>query len=299
MTTTERVKPGAPAAEDELVTVFGGGWLDAPADDVVTVDAGGALDDEVWFYSEDQPRDEHGRWTSDGGGGDSAGEWREEKGGYVFYKKDGTPETGTVRTAGQRDASIALRQKAMEMEPVVTKVLQDVAARSGAELDRFEFRLKTNDSIARKAGNYAKELKISEKEVVEQNKVQDYLRYTLVEPSVDDYIGTVQSVSDDLKEAGISLVVDNFWVPGDAYNGINAQGTDAQGRTFEVQFHTRDSLRIAEENHPDYEYVRVMTNPKEERRARFERMRAKADAQPFPKDSLAIGRPRLKEFKEE
>lgn len=56
------------------------------------------------------------------------------------------------------------------------------------------------------------------------------------------------------------LQPENNWYTGGAYKGINVNLTSAD-LTFELQFHTRESLQAVRDNHALYEEWRRERNP--------------------------------------
>jgi hypothetical protein len=161
-----------------------------------------------------------------------------------------------------------------EIEPSVTRDLEDVASRREARLVDPDTRFKTRDSITRKmeqARSYNPD--ISEKRL--KRRVFDALRYTMV-CRREDYSETVKDVLADLRKGGYEFEekdIRNYWPEHQLYKGINTTlrlkgGIDV----FELQFHTEESWRAKKEAHPLYEESRLQTTSPERREELERRM---------------------------
>lgn len=150
-------------------------------------------------------------------------------------------------------------ETAQANEPKVTGALKTIAKEHGGEMAGLDFRLKTQESLARKIGNDAREKGISIGDAAGQ--ISDALRYTAVFP-FDTYTAGVKSMLADLETSGLKVErVKNFW-DGNSYEGINAKLRTKDGMAVELQFHTAQTLDIKEKkSHAIYELMRVTTDP--------------------------------------
>lgn len=142
---------------------------------------------------------------------------------------------------------------ARAQEKTITPALQDIAATLGGELSGLNNRTKSRDSLMRKIESDAAWYGITPDKV----PTHDVLRYTFVGDHrlKSQYAQTVEK----MKAAGwdVSFVNDTFPAPKGtvSYRGINARFTK-DGFTFEMQFHTKESLAVKALNHRDYKFER-------------------------------------------
>ncbi|QTK47537.1 XopAD/skwp family type III secretion system effector [Xanthomonas euvesicatoria] len=89
-------------------------------------------------------------------------------------------------------------------------------------------------------------------------RVGDALRYALELPS-EGFVIKVLAAQDALRRQGITCVkLKNYFTSGDGtYRGINASFTDAEGYTFEVQFHTAESFNAKAQTHLPYKRMQL------------------------------------------
>ncbi len=89
-------------------------------------------------------------------------------------------------------------------------------------------------------------------------RVGDALRYALELPS-EGFVAKVQAAQDALRRHGMTCVkLQNYFTSGDGtYRGINASFTDAEGYTFEVQFHTAESFNAKAQTHLPYKRMQL------------------------------------------
>ncbi|WP_425612123.1 XopAD/skwp family type III secretion system effector [Xanthomonas vasicola] len=88
--------------------------------------------------------------------------------------------------------------------------------------------------------------------------VGDALRYALELPS-EGFVAKVLAAQDALRLQGMTCVkLKNYFTSGDGtYRGINASFTDAEGYTFEVQFHTAESFNAKAQTHLSYKRMQL------------------------------------------
>lgn len=144
------------------------------------------------------------------------------------------------------------------VEPGITSDLKDIAGNVGGKMEGLDFRIKTQQSLARKIAAEARDAGIPPSQV----QIGDSLRYTMV---FDDsrFAKGSQGVLDSLRAQGYEVSkVKHYW-EGNEYKGTNTNLVKS-GTTFELQFHTPTSLLVKEsESHPLYEKIRVSTDEQE------------------------------------
>lgn len=174
----------------------------------------------------------------------------------------GLPPAKKVSSGANRNpkaAAIARRQmKTMEaLEQEVTPQVIELAETLGGEMDGLQYRIKTEDSLARKIADEAKgkeglfEMKSRE--------MSDIVRYTMKFDS-EKYVDGVEGALNALESRGMAVRVKNFWLPNQPYRGINVAVTAQNGETFELQFHTPESLETKHKTHPIYSQYREETD---------------------------------------
>lgn len=172
--------------------------------------------------------------------------------------------------------------KAHEVEPQVTKDLQEVVKSDNAKLAGLDFRFKGKDSLSDKLERKAEEKGIT----VEQyaNRVTDVLRYTEMSTEENLY-SNFKSFVDKMSARGYTMTeVNNTWYDGSVYKGINTLMRTKDGYTFEMQFHTQTSLEIKEINHKLYEDSRALGTPQSVKDAAELQMKQNAIRVPSPVD---------------
>ncbi|GAH20283.1 unnamed protein product [marine sediment metagenome] len=153
-----------------------------------------------------------------------------------------------------------LSSRAIKYEPGITRSMKGIASDTGATLNKLEFRLKTPGSIERKMAKLAKENPgMSMKQIA--TRIEDSVRYTTIAPT-KNFASIVNQMDLQLSKQGYKLKkVTNYYGKKGPYQGINAKYYDPKSKlTFEVQYHTKQSVVIVEKNHLLYEKTRVSTN---------------------------------------
>lgn len=232
-----------------------GYWTSVDNQSIKSFKSAKELLDFIGKYSPDQERDDHGRFGSGSGGGDSK---PNSHGGYEL--KDPANKQSTTASTEAQQLAESKRNDGLKSEPAITKNMIDLANANGATMVGLDFRLKSEDSLARKIDADAKNEFDGDKEKAAEN-IGDSLRYTM-QYSADSYSERVASTLKDLEEQGYEMRVKNYWQEGNAYKGINVAVTAGDGTIFELQFHTPQSFDIKEnEAHLLYEKYRVETDP--------------------------------------
>ena len=161
-----------------------------------------------------------------------------------------------------------------EVEPGVTSDLEEVASAEGREMHGLEFRLKSEESLARKIKTDAEQNGMTHEAAA--SEITDVLRYTMVIESPEDFANEVKMVQAELAEKGYEKYDEkykNYFGPGDPYDGYNTvvmhQGT---GTRLELQFHTPESIAIKTSNWETYNTWRELPSDSPERVALFDDM---------------------------
>ena len=193
-------------------------------------------------------------------------------------------------------------EAARRAEPEITKAINEVIAESGGKRAREGFAVKSLKSSTEKVLKDSKD-KFHDESMTHMesaaSQVHDLVRYTVTwEPK--DIARGAQAAIDGLRARGFLPYVDNgvpyiknyfHDEPGNSYRGINANFVDPNnGQVFEVQFHTPQSLDVAEAQHPVYDALRKM-DPKSPEYAKGQAdMQAAFDAVVIPPGIGSVGR---------
>lgn len=183
------------------------------------------------------------------------------------------------------------RGRMAEAEPRITRTIIDLAEEYDAEPQGLVFRVKSEDSLARKIASEVEEAKTAGRVLTAEeaaDTMSDAVRYTYTLDE-DTYARGAKRIIDDLEARGYTVRVKNYWSEGNSYKGINVAMKDPDGIPVELQFHTPESLRVKEGAlHEIYERQRVLTNP-EEIAALTDEMRDVAATIPTPPGNLGFG----------
>lgn len=156
------------------------------------------------------------------------------------------------------DVAQQLLDQAEKAETTVSSDLVSLVGEQGGTMAGFENRLKKIDRIAQKLEQKAHEKGITPQEYA--SKMADTLRYTAVIDSGNHATG-VQGVLTALTDRGYQLdplEVENNWA-NPIYHGININLQTPDGYTFELQFHTTESLDVKNRNHALFAQARQLT----------------------------------------
>ena len=186
----------------------------------------------------------------------SEGTWT--YGGYTLRPPANPQATGLPEDVVA--AAREVRKRAAQLDRDITKQVIDIANGQGARLEGLDFRLKSEQSIARKVAERAAETGADPLTVAQG--LSDITRYTMTFPR-DSYVEAVNGALRDLETAGNALRTKNYWKQGDRYQGINVAMTTPEGIKVELQFHTPRSLKVKEDTHGLYEKFRVSTDNSE------------------------------------
>lgn len=201
----------------------------------------------------------------------------------------GTKEEGKSAISEEsRKAAKETIAKYAETEPATTALMERLAKENNSKLVDLDFRLKTEDSLARKIEGEKHEYGGDARRTAAS--MSDINRYTMQIPQ-GKYGDNVKNVIDELQSQGFQVRIKNYWSE-DAgpYRGMNVALTHPDGRKIELQFHTAASLRIKNKIHGDYEEYRV-SRDNDRRRVLWDRMVRFSRTIPMPKGALSIGSP--------
>lgn len=225
-------------------------------------------------YREDQARDDHGRFASEGGGGSS----------------ESTIDRSVIAPPGV-DTVKALMARMRFVEPKISRDIEQIASTHGGERVGREFVFKSESSLNRKVGDYMRDEGLTRDQATD--KVKDALRYTVLY-NTENYTGATRSSLETLAAMGYTVEADkvkNIWERGDAYQGMNAHITSPSGEKFEVQFHTPESFDVKTKvSDPLYHEYRVSESPQVKSQL-WERMVAAWESVPIPPGVMSIGTP--------
>jgi ppGpp synthetase/RelA/SpoT-type nucleotidyltranferase len=170
----------------------------------------------------------------------------------TVHKPPALPET-------PEELARSLIESAQRRETLITADVSGAVGANLGKMEGLEFRLKSEASLVRKLM-----AKGPLDPVAYSQKVADVLRYTGTF-APDEYDLGVRGAIDALRENGYQIDesdIENYWQPGDDYNGINITVRTRDGYRFELQFHTPESFALKNgELHRLYEEYRVSTDP--------------------------------------
>jgi hypothetical protein len=179
----------------------------------------------------------------------------------------------------------ALRERALAIEPSVTRLMADLVAQSGGKLEGLTQRVKSTDSLARKIDADASK-EFNGDRAAAAAAVSDAVRYTMLVPESSYTDGLNQTVK-TLEAAGFTLRTKNFWEPGDPYDGANIKASK-NGIQVELQVHTPTSFKVKEGKlHDIYQEYRVSLD-NSVRRAAWDKMVDIAKSIPRPVNYAAL-----------
>lgn len=212
-------------------------------------------------------------------------------GSIPAYKNEVSPK-GKYSDEAVRLAK-ELRDKRVAAEGQTTADMAEAAAAHGFDLGGLAFRVKTEESLARKIDSVHAETRTPRSEVAGQ--IGDVLRYTGI-IAADKYLDGAKAFLADLEAKGYGVNrVKNFWPVGDAYQGINVKVKHPDGFDIELQFHTPETYVVKEESHKLYSKYRIEENPA----ARLDYWNKMVDLWApvrIPEDILSFGDLVLEEF---
>jgi len=161
-----------------------------------------------------------------------------------------------------RELAAEAAAKAAAVEPEITEIVTGVVEEGGGRMEGLDFRLKTQESIESKIKREMAEEGLSAEEAT--GSLTDLVRYTAVFES-EDLAENAIKLQNDLADAGWTQYDQkfrNYFVPpppDKPYRGYNTVYTNAAGQTFELQFHTPQSLAVKEQVHKLYERARELS----------------------------------------
>jgi hypothetical protein len=240
-------------------------------------------------FNPSQKRAPDGKWT-DGGG------WSKKPGADDITDADlikskpwvkgdrGVGAPGVIYTDEAELTAFKLLDNYAKAEPEITSALAKVAKANQGHMEGLEFRLKGQESLARKIEQKSATKGLTMKQYAA--KIGDALRYTMIVPP-GRYGEGSQATIDDFRKQGYEVEVENTWRPGSPYKGINTN-MKKDGVIFEVQFHTPESFDLKMDAHVLYEKARDTTASPEERAAATKKMIDNAEAMPTPSGAADV-----------
>jgi hypothetical protein len=179
---------------------------------------------------------------------------------------------------------------AIRFEPGISRTLTNLVSElPTSQLAGFEARLKSFDSLARKAATaiHAENLTASEA----LGTIKDSIRYTVMTPS-DELAAASAQVSERLAAQGFESIAFKNTFGGEGYQGINTTWRDpSTGHSFEVQFHTPESFAAKTETHLLYEEIRLPGTDAGRRTELAREQDQIFDAVPVPSGAPDVARP--------
>jgi len=168
------------------------------------------------------------------------------------------PDLTDFERAEARRVTQSKCAEVLQKEPAISADVTRAVIDAGGVLERFTSRFKSEGSLYRKVQHVMHTDKTIAEDAVAV--ISDALRYTVV---VDekDYWATGSEIGAALERAGYK----SFWKSRGwrrfGFKGRNDTFIGPGGLLFEIQIHTKASLRAAEQAHPLYEQQRRPTTP--------------------------------------
>lgn len=168
------------------------------------------------------------------------------------------PSVNITENVEAREAAKKLLAQRVSEEPGITSLVRKSVKDAGGKMEGLEYRLKSEDSLTRKIVDNIAEKNISAKEAV--NEIFDVNRYTgIFNGKV--LINQAKQIRGEIEKNGFKVVkVANTFGKRGAYQGLHFVFKHSDGRVFELQFHTPQSIKIKNEIHEFYEEFRVSAN---------------------------------------
>jgi len=168
-------------------------------------------------------------------------------------------DTAGKYSAEARRLAELVRDRAASREPKITKDVLAAIDTAGGKAYGLEYRLKTEESLARKIDEVYGKTRQSREDIA--GAMHDVVRYTTV-IEAGDYTKGMNRTLAELGAMGYEIdLVKNFWRRGDAYDGINVRMSNPDGQMLELQFHTPASLATKDRAHAWYKKYRVEESP--------------------------------------
>jgi hypothetical protein len=189
-----------------------------------------------------------------------------------------------------------LIRRAEEEEPRVTRLIRQVAFGRRGKPKGLEFKIKSEESLARKIRDGAAEKPMgmvdpSAAAREEADQINDALRYTIILEPDGSYGRLFAEIGEKMQLYKYTPVVSkNYWEKSTVYKGINmifrTPGVSSMG--FEVQLHTDDSFATKQLNHHEYEDVRAVGTTPEQKKALNNTMEQRWDAVQVPEGFFSV-----------
>jgi len=148
---------------------------------------------------------------------------------------------------------------AIKIEPEITKILDDVADKTGAKFalkeERVKFQASSQEKIQRQM---LKDNTLSIE--ASADKIWDANRYTMTWDAKDPlWRQKMLQAEKAMNDAGWTTIKNaNAWEIGYSYNGMNYNFQNAAGQIIELQFHTPQSILIKDISHSIYQTLKTL-----------------------------------------
>lgn len=164
---------------------------------------------------------------------------------------------------------IVERARIRDRQENITGRMRAIGAQVGGRLSGVAFKYKGVNSLTRKIFDRARKDGARKSEAVTAHGVTDALRFTTVLPT-RSYVSGVKDLVAAYKAEGFEVLeTDNKWSAGQAYKGFHLTLRSPGGQRFEMQIHTRRSLRMKDRLHHNYELLRAHPPPSKTEQTRL------------------------------
>lgn len=174
------------------------------------------------------------------------------------------------------DRANDIHTQAVVAEPKLTDDMREAMAGSGGELAGLEYRVKNQESLAKKIRGNVEDGRPFDTQVATDN-IKDSVRYTAVFDQ-SNYSEATQTALQRLRDKGYQVDVKSFYEGKEknlAYKGVHGQAISPDGFKVELQFHTPQSLdaKFAPEMHHIYDLQKLVPRGSAEFEAYEQEMR--------------------------
>ncbi len=151
------------------------------------------------------------------------------------------------------------------LEPMITRDLLSITQKLGSKLEALDYSIKTASSVEDKIDREYKSGNLGSPETIFLS-LTDSIRYTQI-CKKEDMVNFANMTIKTLEERGYKLTkIKNYFArpfPNTGYKGLHFNFLSPQGKIFELQLHTPESLMIKDEGHRRYEQARSISTPPE------------------------------------
>ena len=178
-------------------------------------------------------------------------------------------------------------------EKKITSTLLDVAESVNAEMHGLEYSVKTGTSVFNKIARKQEKARKWGKPVPTPDEVVkdmgDIVRYTAI-CKHNEIANVGNKMRESLEKQGHTVVeVSNKWLDNtNPYNGLHYNIVSPSGQEYELQIHSKESMKVKDTIHPLYEKSRDVKTPQAEKERLNKQMWEISNKLPKPEGIMDI-----------